>query len=68
MKASNAAPTRRRTFRTATAKKTVSATINYAALRWLKQRMKKPAPNDEAFWREFDRELNSNRLNLRKPT
>jgi hypothetical protein len=65
MKSSSAAHTSRKATSAATTKKNAPL-INYAALLWLKQRSKKPKTNDEALWKEFDKVLNANRLNLRK--
>jgi hypothetical protein len=42
--------------------------INHDLLRCIRELANEPPLEDEAFWREFDRELNSNRLNLRHPT
>ncbi len=39
---------------------------NQSALRWLDEWMKSPPLEDEAFWREFERDLRQNRMTLRK--
>lgn len=56
---------RKRPARRAISTRTLSP-ANQAALRWLDAWMKSPPLEDEAFWREFDRDLRQNRMDLRK--